>query len=176
MSGLFTHEIYDSCYNNELTNQQINPGLFQLDKQRTISNNNCMTYNGPRGNSYRENADLNLTDFNYKSEIENNLLNIDLPNSKCIKNNTVNDKNNRLLNITNKQQLKNNQCSDFLDYKYSRLDNLALDLKTAHINRYDFPIIDPRENVYYGIGNTNQQKNAREGINTRLMLKDAIKK
>lgn len=175
MVGIFNKKIYDEKYNEEFIKQQTKPGLYVLDKNYTESNNKCVSNFGPRQNKNRSNTEIPYNDIKVRSEIENYLHNLDIPDSRCISLHSLEEKNKRLEEFIKKNKPKKNiECSTFLDEIYSRLDKPVLDSRSKNFNRYEFPIINPSYTTYYGISNTEQINNNRFGVNSRLQAKDLL--
>ena len=201
MAGIYSRKIYDECYDTEFINQQDNPGKYRTFNDFAENKDYCLSLNGPRSNKHISTGELgklNDIDFNkdfdqfilnnnsYKKEIESQLLNLDIPNSKCLHDNTLIEKNDKLNKLSDKfnSNIKFNTC-DNNNINYSRLDSPVKNLRSVFINRYDFPIIEPSEFVYYGYnGNSDimssssikQINNERFGENTTLKIKDSISK
>lgn len=199
MAGIYSRKIYDECYDTEFINQQVNPGKYRTFNDFAENKNYCLSLGELRANKHISTGELgkyNNTELNkdfdefilnnnsYKKEIESQLLNLDIPNSKCLKNNTLVEKNNKLAILSDKFNLNNkfNICDNNINY--SRLDIPINSLRSVFINRYDFPIIEPNEFVYYGYkgksdvnsSSINQINNERFGENTTLKIKDSISK
>ena len=86
------------------------------------------------------------------------------------------EKNERLARIAKQQKVNYTQCGKTQDFRYSRLEIPVNNFRSVEINRYGFPIIDPKEFVYYGTPNTDQINNQRFGVNTQLQAKDKVMK
>ena len=176
MSGIFARQHYDDCYSNEFVHQQTNPGLYRMFELYGESPAKCYSEFGPSANAKRNTGELPTGDHVKRVELEGYLMNLDIPNSKCIDPNTMMAKNNRLKEVTKNDNYSRNLCHDNLNYKYSRLDIPTNDLRSVYINRYDFPIVEPQNNIYYGMNGTEQTGDSRFGVNTKLKLKDSIRR
>ena len=87
------------------------------------------------------------------------------------------EKNERLEKIAKAKKINYSMCSNEQDILYSRLDIPVNNYRSIYINRFEYPIIDPKEFVYYGYGLSNEQiDNQRFGVNTQLAAKDKIYK
>jgi hypothetical protein len=108
--------------------------------------------------------------------MENYLLNLDIPDSKCMDVNTLVEKDKRLKAEADKHKSIYNiqDCGDDISTRYSRLNNNINEIKDKPYNRYEFPLLDPKEFVYYGIEKTPQIGNNRAGVSTRIDIKDVI--
>ncbi len=176
MSGQYTRKIYDDCYTLEFINQQVNPCKYSTYEPYANNEVKCHALNGPRANRVRSTGELGAPHIGYRTDIESQLHNLDVPDSRCITLQTMREKNERLAKLVKTNKVKYSECSKKNDTIYSRLDMPVSDLRSVYINRYDFPIIDPREFTYYGIPKTEQMGNERFGINTQLRAKDSISK
>lgn len=174
MSGYNARKPYDECYEKEFINQQVNPCKYQLDGTYAENNSKCHALNGPRSNMPRGTGELGNTDSIYRTDIESQLYNLDIPDSKCITFKTMKEKNERLAKIVKSKTIEYSLCNKIEDTNYTRYDNPVSNIRSVYINRYDFPIINPKEFVYYGITGTDQINNNRFGIDSQLAAKDAI--
>ena len=176
MSGYNTRKIYDNCYSVEFIDQQVNPSKYRTLVEFAEVNGKCYSLNGPRANKARSTGELGNTTKAYRTDIESQLYNLDVPDSRCITLNTMKEKNERLKRIANEQKVNYTQCNKKQDFNYSRLEIPVNNFRSVEINRFGFPIIDPKEFVYYGTPNTEQIGNQRFGINTQLQAKDKVSK
>ena len=177
MSGIYARKIYDDCYNIEFSNQQVNPCKYQIYTPFAESNEKCNALNGPRANKTRGTGELGNTDILYRTDIESQLQNLDVPDSRCITLRTMREKNERLAKLAKSKTIKHSNCGTEQDLQYSRLDIPVNNYRSIYINRFEFPIIDPKEFVYYGYEKSNEQINSqRFGVNTQLAAKDKIYK
>lgn len=174
MSGYFGRKLYDDCYQNEFINQQVNPCKYKTDALFGESVNKCHVLNGPRANRNRSTGELGSNSIETRISIESMLHNLDIPDSKCMKPNTIRDKNERLAKIAQNLTTTTTDCNDKQNHSYTRLNSNANDLRSVYINRYGFPIIDPTEFVYHGHAQYGQDGNNRFGTNTRLEAKNKI--
>ena len=175
MSGIYARKIYDSCYNIEFTNQQVNPCKYQIYTPYAESDIKCNALNGPRANKSRATGELGNTDIVYRTDIESQLQNLDVPDSRCITLQTMREKNERLSKLSKIKDINYSNCGKEQDTQYSRLEIPVNDFRSIYINRYEYPIIDPKEFVYYGYENSMEQiNNQRFGVNTQLAAKDKI--
>jgi len=177
MSGIFARKIYDECYNIEFINQQVNPSKYRTYQPFGENTKKCNALNGPRANKARSTGELGNTDIVYRTNLESQLQNLDVPDSRCITLQTMQDKNDRLAKIAKSKTVNYSICTSEQDTLYSRLDIPVNNYRSIYINRYDFPIIDPKEFVYYGYEKSNEQiGNQRFGVNTQLAAKDKVYK
>lgn len=178
MAGIYSRKIYDNCYNVEFINQQVNPCKYQTYVPFAENNEKCNALNGPRANKTRATGELGINnDILYRTDIESLLQNLDVPDSRCITLKTMREKNERLAKIANSKQISHTDCKKDQDTIYSRLDIPVNNYRSVYINRFEYPIIDPKEFVYYGYDNSNEQiNNQRFGVNTQLAAKDKIYK
>ena len=176
MSSHFSRKIYDNCYSLEFIDQQVNPCKYRTYEQYGENEIKCHSFNGPSANKARSTGELGNTKFGYRTDVESQLFNLDVPDSRCITLKTMKEKNERLAKIAESTKVNYSDCDKKQDYKYTRLENPVNDLRSVYINRYEFPIIDPYESVYYGSEGTDQIGNERFGINTQIRAKDQISK
>lgn len=177
MSGYNSRINFDKNYYNEFVNQQTNVGEYRLNKIYAENDNKCYSLNGPRQNNYKANTEVLSYNLMDRKEIENYLRNLDVYNSKYNNSNTLANKKNKLDKLLDNKNINNYfECDKILNYNYTRLNNDILDNKSVNINRFEYPIIEPSKYVYYGVKNTDQKDNERNGINSRLKAKDNYKK
>jgi hypothetical protein len=176
MSSHFSRKIYDNCYSLEFIDQQVNPCKYRTYEQFAENNIKCHSFNGPRANKARSTGELGDTQFAFRTDVESQLFNLDVPDSRCITLKTMKEKNERLAKIAESTKVNYSDCDKKQDYKYTRLENPVNDLRSVYINRFGYPIIDPKEFIYYGTPNTEQVENQRWGVNTQLAAKDKVAK
>jgi hypothetical protein len=176
MSGHYSKKIYDNCYSIEFIDQQVNPCKYRTYEPYAENKEKCHALNGPRSNKSRGTGELGNTNIGFRTEIESQLLNLDIPDSRCITMKTMKDKNERLEKVAKSQKVNYTECDSKQDTFYSRLDIPVNDFRSIYINRFEYPIIDPKEFTYYGSSNTDQVDNQRWGVNTQLVAKDKINK
>jgi len=176
MSGFNTRKIYDNCYTIEFIDQQVNPSKYRTLDEFAENNLKCHSFNGPRANKARSTGELGNTTMGFRTDVESQLFNLDVPDSRCITLQTVKEKNERLARIARQAKVNYSTCNKKQDFKYSRLEIPVNNFRSIQINRYGYPIIDPREFVYYGTSNTDQVNNQRFGVNTQLQAKDKVMK
>ena len=171
MSGIFSRKIYDECYQNNRINQGTAPGSYKVNPAQ-VQNTLCLVANGinnSHGMWYGPEEKLNI---NALSDIESHLKNLDLPDSRCLEGKTMVEKNLYVNNLIKNMKSNKIMCSKSLEQGNSRLELNKLDVKMMNQSRFDFPIQDPRSNVYYGFGGLEQVDSNRFGVNTRLQAKD----
>ena len=170
MSGIFSRKIYDDCYQNNRLNQGTAPGSYKVNTNQ-IQNKSCLAINGmnnSHGIWYTPEEQINIESL---LDIESHLKNLDLPDSRCLEGRTMIEKN-VYANFLSKN-IKSNQtiCSKSLEIGNTRLEGCVSDVKMMNQSRFDFPIQDPRSNVYFGFGGSEQVGSNRFGINTRYQAK-----
>jgi hypothetical protein len=177
MSGIYARKIYDNCYNVEFMKQQVNPCKYRTFEPFGDNTKKCNALNGPRANKARSTGELGNSNISYRTDIESQLQNLDIPDSRCISLRTMREKNERMSKIAKSKTISYTDCNKDQDTVYSRLDIPVNNYRSIYINRFSYPIIDPKEFVYYGYGNsTDQIDNQRFGVNTQLAAKDKINK
>lgn len=171
MSGIFSRKIYDQCYQNNRLNQGTASGSYKVNTTQT-QNTLCLAANGmnnSHGMWYGPEEQLNI---NALSDIESHLKNLDLPDSRCLEGRTMVEKNVYANNLSKNMKSNKVMCSRSLEPGNTRLELNKLDVKMMNQSRFDFPIQDPRSNVYYGFAGLEQVESNRFGVNTRLQAKD----
>jgi len=177
MSGFNSRKIYDQCYTLEFIDQQVNPCKYRVYEPYAERIDKCHSLNGPRANKSRSTGELGNTDITFRTEIESQLQNLDVPDSRCVTLKTMKEKNERMNKVYKGRKINYELCGKEQDTLYSRLDIPVNNYRSIYIpNQYSFPIIDPREFVYFGAKNTEQIGNERFGINTQLRAKDQVLK
>jgi hypothetical protein len=172
MSGYFSRGRYDNCYTIDYLESSIKPGNLILD---TIQEPNtaCFSKNGPRNTRNLNSSEIDIN-YNNAIDIESSLKGLDLPVSRCINNNSLIERDTKLLNIYNNiPKKKINQCSNYLEYDYTRL-NSQNNLNEIAYNRYEYPIIDPVEYVFSGFKDNDTFGNNRSGIPSRIYVKNNL--
>jgi hypothetical protein len=176
MSGHYSRKIYDNCYSLEFIDQQVNPCKYRTYEPYAENKEKCHALNGPRSNKTRATGELGNTNIGFRTELESQLYNLDVPDSRCITMRTMKEKNERLAKVSQSQKVNYYDCDSKQDTIYSRLDMPVNDFRSVYINRFGYPIIDPKEFVYYGTPKTEQVENQRWGVNTQLAAKDKVAK
>ncbi len=176
MASHFSRKIYDNCYNLEFIDQQVNPCKYRTYEPYAENKAKCHALNGPRSNKPRSTGELGNTNVAYRTDIESQLFNLDVPDSRCITMKTMKEKNERLAKIANKSKITYPECEKKQDFEYTRLNQPVGDLRSVYINRFGYPIIDPKEFIYWGSANTEQMGNQSWGVNTQLAAKDKVSK
>jgi hypothetical protein len=176
MSGHYSRKIYDNCYSLEFIDQQVNPCKYRTYEPYAENKEKCHALNGPRSNKTRATGELGNTNIGFRTELESQLYNLDVPDSRCITMRTMKEKNERLAKVAQSQKVNYSDCDSKQDTIYSRLDMPVNDFRSVYINRFGYPIIDPKEFVYYGTPKTEQVENQRWGVNTQLAAKDKVAK
>ena len=172
MSSYFSRSRYDNYFTVEDANISVKPGEITLNtiQEPTFK---CKSNNGPRNTRVRNSTEL---DFNYLSviELENTLLGLNLPTSRNINENDLNNRENRISTFYNTNNKRNiPECDTFLDFNYTRLNNSS-NINELSYNRYEYPIINPIEYVYNGFDIGNTTGNNRQGTSTRIEVKDKL--
>jgi len=175
MSGIFARSRYDECNNFEQLN--ISTGAHRW-VHNTIQThpNACISANGPRNSRQMNSSELNVK-FTDAIDIESSLKGMDIPLSRCMNSQTLIERdaslNKLYTNVNNKVEPK--QCSKIMDFNYTRL-NIQDKVVEKPYNNWQFPIIDPRENVFYGFTQYNTDANNRDGSSTRYETKMNLEK
>ena len=153
MSGIYAGTKYDALFQEELVTQSVRPNYYSIDNNTWDNGGKCASMNGPRANRNGDTGEVDTGDRVLRVDVENQLAR-DYSDTKYMTGNTLEEKKQRLLSTVKSFTPNNIECSDFLDNKNSLLD---IDNKVFRETAYDVtfnPIIDPREWVYNGNGNT----------------------
>jgi hypothetical protein len=120
----------------------------------------CHSSTGFRANRLGLTGELQTVVRPQLVQAESLLSNRSYPNARCINGYTLQEKNEQLNKL--KLELPQLDCNKALTSADTRLTNPPLFYKGAEIDRFEWPIINPSEFIFW----------AREGSNTRLELKD----
>jgi hypothetical protein len=168
MIGEYTRNTYSQQRTNDdwVRSTKINNFVFTTPQN---SNTPCYSANGPRNTRTMASSELN-TNYDQTIDIENMLRGLGTDLSRNI---DVKTFLNRDLELSDKYKNLNKRetttCSTFLDQNYTRL-NSNQKIQELAFNRYEFPIIDPINNVFNGIqGHTDA--NHRNGVSTRMDMR-----
>lgn len=179
MSGHFSRNLYDECYNKEALNLSTGPGKWTLDTAQQ-SDALCYSQNGPR-NTRTGNSSVLPIEYPNAVEIESALKGLDVPLSRCMSVNSLQERDvtmNKMYNEAKKRNAGQN-CNNFLDMNYTRLEEPSRITEKSY-NRYGFPIIDPNEWNFFGFSgqqfNSNTEGNVRDGRSTRYDTKAELDK
>ena len=173
MSGYFSRSLYDNCNIQSNTDITTGPGTWVLNT--SIDHQNaCFPDNGPRNTRGYTSSEIGVK-YTDAIDIENSLKGLDVPLSKCYSNNTLVDKDERLNKLYNNIPKK-----EFIDCPSENNSDKStrLDLRDKVIekpfNRYEYPIIDHKEFIYFGFNQYNMGNNNRNGISTRYDVKTKL--
>jgi hypothetical protein len=170
MSGIYSRKLYDGCYEADKYHEETSSGShrvnpIQLSQSSCIGLNTTTNY---KGSWYSPNE---VNNINVLADVESHLRNLDMPDSRCIDDRTLDKRNQNAKKIIGNFMYLENTCNRNLESRNSRLETSNLDVKMSTQTRFDFPIIDPRAQVYNGIIKEQSGSN-RFGVNTRLQAKD----
>jgi len=169
MSGYFSRSLYDECNNKESIGISTKPGQWVFDTLQEHQEG-CFSKNGPRNTRGMATSQVGIR-YTDTIDIENSLRGSDIPLSRCMGLNTLQERDeklNKLYTAIPKKEIIS--CSNNMDYNYTRLEP-RLNLVEQSFNRYGYPIIDPLEFVYNGFEQYGMDKNNREGVSTRFNSK-----
>jgi len=78
----------------------------------------------------------------------------------------------------NNNRVKVNICDNNINTNYTRLNINNNDFREnmSNASRFEIPLYNPENNVYYGFSNTWQYGNSRFGQNSRDVIKKSIEK
>jgi hypothetical protein len=178
MSGYFTRPLYDECSTAEGLKISTAPG-FWIEKTPQQSEAMCFSNNGPRSTRSGNSSFLPI-EYPNAVEIESSLRGLDVPLTRCMNTRTLVERDQTLnKNYTDAKKRTTSVCSSFLDLNYTRLEEPSRLTEKAY-NRYDFPIIDPKEWVFNGFSNgqfaTSTDGSSRDGRSTRFDSKAELER
>lgn len=175
MSGIFSRSRYDECNNKETVNISAGPGVWTNNTIQK-SPDACFSMNGPRNSRLMNSSELNVQ-YNNAIDVESSLYGLDIPLSRCMTQRTLVERDQKLNNLYNNMKDKKEPeiCSNFLDLNYTRFDE-PLHASELPYPAFGYPIIDPREWVYYGHAKFPTNGNVREGSQTRYDTKMKLEK
>ena len=157
---------YDICAYEEKLKQSQLPMYYHLYDGQKNNCNQCVSNTGSRNNRVPFTSEIPVEDGNYPVDVESVLSNRGYPLGRCISGFSLVDKEKKLDSMLSKNPvLIPNECSKKLTPEDSRLDVPASNFKGINIDRFEWPIINPYDFVFW----------AREGAWTRNEVKDAYK-
>lgn len=171
MSANYARKLYDDCFQDELVRTSKGPGNYRVNPDQK-SNEPSLPIASVFGvkdavqNPYVRNHIADMIN------IESHLRRIDDWDSRCVEGRTLEDLNKCGEKLLSKIP-KNKERKTNLEKSYSRMENPAIDVRSMTTSRFDFPIEDPRKQVFHGMTEM-QNGDMRFGINSRLHAKDSI--
>ena len=174
MAGIFSRKVYDDCFIDEKTAMSVGGLYYRVFPDYGENPGKCLSNNGPRS-SHR--GPVTGGDLNFRTGVENYLHNLDIPDSRCLSVRNLADKEARLQSYLKENAAAITQakiCGSDIDISYTRQEANNADVRTFAVNRLHFPLFSNEEQVFYGIKNTEQIGSDRNGVNTRLRLKDEL--
>lgn len=171
MSGVYDRKLYDHCDLAAQDKISKGPGNYNL-KSDPVSNLPSFSRLGSGLSSDTYYNRQNISSVGDFVDLESHLKRIDKGDSNC-REGTLSDLNLKAKKIRNKLPKTTKMSDERLMSSYSRMENPAIDVRSMTTSRFDFPIIDPRNQIYYGTPGTNQIDDLRFGISTRLDARDS---
>ena len=179
MAGYYTRSLYDECNNHESLNISRGPGMWVANTPQQ-SNTLCFSSNGPR-NTRTGNSSILPIEFPNTVDIESALYGLDVSHSRCMSSQSLVERDaviNKLYNEATKRSA-GEECSNLLDLQHTRLEGPGHTTEKS-FNRYEYPIIDPREWTFYGFQknefSTSTDGSMRDGRSTRYDVKEDLQK
>ena len=172
MSSYFGRSRYDNYCTYEDAAISVKPGEIILNTVQE-PDFKCNSENGPRNTRIMNSTEL---DFNYPSaiDLENTLIGLDIPTSRNVNKYDIYNRENKIATFFNTTKKRNiEECNNFLDFNYTRLNNYS-NINELPYNRFEYPIINPIEYVYNGFNNGNTIGNNRQGMSTRIEVKNKL--
>ena len=171
MSGIYSRKIYDQCFQNEIQEASVGTGNYMLHPDQN-SNEPCLAANNIVGQKDNWFNPYNIHDVGNMVNIESHLKRMDLADSRCSQGRTLAEMNAYGDHL--KKKLKphvKKDCNRQMQSSFTRMEDPAMEVRSMTTSRFDFPIEDPRGNVYYGM-TSDQEGDNRFGMNTRLEARD----
>jgi hypothetical protein len=174
MSGAYTRKLYDHCDMEEQDRISKGNGNYNLSKDPKLHKarlrpNGIMQSRDSIFNPHRK------IHIGAMVDLESHLRNIDdneNNNDRC-GDKTIKEKNRIAGKIYNDDvKQKFGKAEQRLAPSYSRMERPAQDVRSMTINRFDFPVTDPRAEIFYGFEGTQQVGDMRFGMDTRLDARD----
>ena len=169
----FTRIQYDNCAYAEKINNSQKPMYYKLYNGQAEQCEPCVSSDGPRNNRVYNNSEIttskkeNQLDRSNMTDVESLLSNRGYPNSRCMTNRTLTEKDTKLKQIpTNSNPV---ECNNFLRPDDTRISNPNDNIRGIYIDRWETPIINPSEWVYEW---EHSKGNIQIGRNTKLAVKD----
>jgi len=164
MSGYYSRKSYDKSHSRKQEEISTMQGWFKIGN--FFGSNDTLAPPSIIGGKNK------MGNVGLQTDIESNLKRLDVRKTgKFVDESSINNSNMRAKNMKN--MLNNTKREDAkqskLSQAFSRMDNHPVHLRSATINRFEFLIKDPRENVFYGF--PNQEGDLRFGIDTRAQAK-----
>ena len=171
MSGNYSRKLYDDCFQENIIKTSKGPGTYWLHPDQK-SNEPCLAPQSVLGQKDNFFNPYRVNDIGHNVNIESHLKRIDLTDSHCSQGRTLAEMNTTGKHLESKLTKKTNKnCNRNLESSFSRLEHPVIDVKSMTTSRFDFPIEDPRGQVFYGMTDE-QSGDSRFGINSRLDARD----
>lgn len=159
---MFTRKTYDSAHVKSKNFMSSAHGMYALSSHRIIDT--CLpsvTVPLPKGKRY---------DPRVMAEIESNLKGLDINSGKFASSKQFLKREQKAQMLKSKVTRPNSdKCSNKLSSSFSRMENPAIDVRSATFSRFDFPLQDPRNYVF--MGSNHEFGDHRLGIDTRAQAK-----
>lgn len=170
MSGNYTRKLYDDCFQKDIERTSKGPGNYWLHPDQTSRKpcNVAPSVMGQKDNMFNPHRSR---DIGNNMNIDSHLRRMDLTSSHCSQGRTLAEMNIIANNLKKKLTTVTNDCNRGLESSFSRLENPVINVKSMNTSRFDFPIEDPRGQVFYGM-TEEQQGDMRFGVNSRLDARD----
>jgi hypothetical protein len=166
----FTRIQYDNCAYAEKINNSQKPMYYHLFKGQAEQCDACVSSNGPRNYRVYNNSEITTVkretplDMTLMTEVDSLLSNRGYPNSRCMTERTLEEKQKKLKEIPLGPHAR--ECDKAINSEYSRLNIPVDNFRGIYIDRWETPIIDPKNWV---------PKDTGFGRNTKLAVRDTYK-
>jgi hypothetical protein len=165
MSGNYSRKMYDDCFQKDIIEESKGPGKYRVNPVPK-SNVPCYAPESVVGSKDTMFNPYHKLELGTLVNIESHLKRMDLHDSRCVKGRTLEEMNTFGNHLTDKIRKDKKNCNRKLESTYSRMEDPALEVRSMTTSRFDFPIEDPRGQVYYGM-TSEQVGDSRFGIDTR---------
>lgn len=169
----YGRKLYDHCDLIEQDKISKTPGNYRLSSKPVSHNRSSVPLTSGLTRDSIFNPEVRQHVGTYV-DLESHLQRIDHVDSKCTKGRTLDDLNQKAKTIRDKLPQVSGLADSRLMSSYSRMENPPQDLRSATISRFDFPIIDPKSQIFYGIPGTDQVGDFRFGVDSRMDARDII--
>lgn len=171
MSGSYNRKLYDHCDLAEQDRISKGNGNYNLNKDSKKHKASLR----PIGIMQNKDSIFNphrMIHVGAMVDLESHLRNLDENDDRC-GDKSIKEKNKRAEKIYGEKQKQTFEKAERgLESSYSRMEHPAQDVRSMTVNRFDFPVTDPRAEIFYGFEGTEQVGDLRFGMNTRLDARD----
>lgn len=157
-----TRDSFDQCAYALKKQQSEASGFYRLFNDSNNNCKKCFSNNGPRNNRLGLSSEFDTVSEPNRVEVESLLSNRGYPLTRCMNERTLFEKNTKLNGLVRTKGV--NDCEQFLDMDNSRLDNPASNLRGIWIDRWEWPMINPYEFVFWDRIGKNSPRDTRDNF------------